>query len=124
MEYVYMQKPKPTNVVGVTVAINVIDSNGNFRTVGTATSDAGGFYTYTWTPDIQGDFKVIASFAGTESYYPSSAESSFVVTAAEATPTAQPQITPPPTELYIAAMGVAIIVALAVATILILRKHP
>jgi len=122
MEYIYMQKPKPTNVLGVQVAINVIDSNGNYRTVGTATSDAGGFYTFTWTPDIEGDFKVIASFAGTESYYPSSAESSFVVSAAAPTATAQPQITPPPTELYVVAMGVAIMVALAVATVLILRK--
>ncbi len=122
MEYVYMQQPKPTNTTGVPIVINIVDSNGNYRTVGTATSDAGGFYTFTWTPDIEGDFKVIASFAGTESYYPSSAESSFVVSAAAPTATAQPQITPPPTELYVVAMGVAIMVALAVATVLILRK--
>ncbi len=31
MEYVYMQKPKPTNVVGVTIAINVIDSKATLN---------------------------------------------------------------------------------------------
>ena len=39
MEYVYMQKPKPTNVTGVPVTLSVIDSNGNYRSIGTTTTD-------------------------------------------------------------------------------------
>ena len=123
MEYVYMQKPKPTDVTGVPITISVIDANNNFRNIGIATSDASGMFTFTWTPDIEGSYIVIADFAGSESYYPSSAESSFAVSAAVATPTAQPQIALPPTEMYVLGMGIAIIAALAVATLLILKKR-
>ena len=73
MEAVYQQQPMPTNLTGVPVTINVVDSNGNYRTIGTATSNAYGTYSLTWTPDISGDYTVIANFAGTESYYPSEA---------------------------------------------------
>ena len=44
MSYVYEQFAKPTNVQGVNVEISVIDANGNFRTIGTTTSDASGTY--------------------------------------------------------------------------------
>ena len=56
MEYVYMQKPEPTNVTGVPVTLSVIDSNGNYRPIGTATSDSSGMFTYTWAPDIPGSY--------------------------------------------------------------------
>ena len=77
IEYVYMQQPKPIDTTGVPVTISVIDSNGNLREIGSATSDASGMFSLTWTPDITGDYTVIASFAGSESYYSSSAETSF-----------------------------------------------
>ena len=87
MGYVYQQKPLPTNFTGVDVTINVLDSNGNFRPIGTATTDAKGLYSLTWIPDIPGDFKVIATFAGTNGYWPSSAETTFnIVEASPATP--------------------------------------
>jgi hypothetical protein len=124
MEYVYMQKPKPTNVTGVPVELFVWDSNGNYRSIGATTTDASGMFTYTWIPDIEGSYIVVANFAGTNSYYPSSAESSFAV--APPTPTPVPTEPPaqmPPFETYIIAMGIAIIIALAVATMLILRKR-
>ena len=77
MEYVYMQQPCPANVTGVPVSIDVLDSNGNYRNIGAATSNADGMFTFTWTPDIPGDFTVYATFAGSESYYPSHADASF-----------------------------------------------
>jgi hypothetical protein len=122
MEYVYMQKPRPTDTTGVPVSINVVDSNGNYRNIGSATSDANGVFSYTWTPDIQGSYTVIASFAGSESYWPSQAESSFSVMAAVPTPSPIPVATLPPTEMYFAASTVAIIIAIALATVVILKK--
>ncbi len=124
MEYVYMQKPKPTDVTGVPVNLFVWDANGNYRSIGSTTTDASGLFTYTWTPDIEGSYIVTAQFPGSESYYPSSAESSFAVMGA----TPAPAATEPPTqmlayEMYTLGMGIAIIIALAVATLLILRKH-
>ena len=125
MEYVYMQKPKPTDTTGVPVAINVIDSNGNNRQIGTATSDSSGMFTFTWTPDITGSYTVIANFAGSNSYYPSTAESSFAVTAAAPTSSPYPVTTLPPTEMYIAASTIAIIIAIAlVGMVLLLKKKP
>ena len=54
MEYVYMQKPKPTNAIGVLVTIDVIDSNGNYRNIGNAVTDASGFYTFTMDTGYSG----------------------------------------------------------------------
>jgi FOG: WD40-like repeat len=51
MNYVYMQKPKPTNATGVPVTLSVIDSNGNYRTIGDVTTDINGFFSYQYTPD-------------------------------------------------------------------------
>ncbi|MCW4047490.1 MAG: PQQ-binding-like beta-propeller repeat protein, partial [Candidatus Bathyarchaeota archaeon] len=67
MEYVYQQQPLPTNTTGVLITIDVIDSNNNYRTIGTTTSDTTGSFSFTWTPDIPGDFTVIATFAGSNS---------------------------------------------------------
>ena len=72
-----MQQPKPTNNTGVPVTLSVIDSNGNLRQIGTTTSDAAGTYSFTWTPDISGTYAVIANFAGSNSYYGSSAQTHF-----------------------------------------------
>ena len=52
MEYVYMQQPCPTNTIGVPVSISVLDANGNYREIGTTTSDGSGMFSFTWTPDI------------------------------------------------------------------------
>jgi hypothetical protein len=123
MEYVYMQKPRPTDTTGVPVSINVVDSNGNYRNIGMVTSDANGVFSLTWTPDIAGTFTVFANFAGSESYWPSYAETSFAVMSATPTPSPSPQPpTPAPVEMYFAVSTIAIIAALAVATVLIVKK--
>jgi outer membrane protein assembly factor BamB len=128
MEYLYMQQSCPNNATGVPVSINVLDSNGNYRQIGTATSDASGMFTYTWTPDIPGDFTIIAIFAGSQSYYSSSAESSFhVIPAAAPTSTVVVQTNYATTSdlmMYVGVAAVGIIIAIAIATILLLRKRP
>jgi hypothetical protein len=114
MEYVYMQQPKPADTKGVPVRIDVIDANNNYRTIGTATSDASGKFGFTWTPDIPGDFTVIATFEGSESYYSSYDEAFF--TAVEA-PQATAQPTQPPASLadqYILPGIIGIIAAIAI----------
>jgi outer membrane protein assembly factor BamB len=127
MEYVYMQKAKPTNSTGVDVTISVIDANGNYRIIGNTTSDTSGTYNLQWTPDIPGKYTVIATFAGSESYYQSSAESSFAVDAA-ATPTAAPTAAPASvTDMYFIPAVAGIIIAIAIVGALImlmLRKRP
>jgi len=126
MEYVYMQKPKPTEVKGVTVELFVIDANSNYRSIGEATTDANGFYSLQWTPDIPGKYTVHAKFAGTESYWPSQATTAFAVDEAPET-TPSPTEAPPSTvEQYfwvaVAAIIIAIVVIGAILIMLMLRK--
>jgi outer membrane protein assembly factor BamB len=127
MEYVYMQKPRPMDATGVEVTLNVLDSNGNVREIGKTTSDSNGFYSLQWTPDVPGKYTVYASFAGSESYWPSHAETAFGVMEAPE-PVAAPQPEPqPPTEMYFTISTLAIIVAIAVVgalLTLVLRKRP
>ena len=128
MEYVYMNQPRPTNATGVPISLEVIDANGNLRPIGSTTSDANGFYSYVWTPDIEGKYTVIATFQGTESYWPSHAETAFDITPSAVTPTPQTIVTTQPsTDTYILGIGVAIIIAIAivgVALALMIRKRP
>ena len=127
MEYVYQQKPMPTNTTGVPVTLSVLDANGNYRTIGTTTSNADGYFTYQWKPDIEGQYTVYASFGGSESYWPSHAVTSFAVDPAAATSSPYPVTVLPPTEMYIAAVGAAIIVAIAIVGVILammLRKRP
>jgi hypothetical protein len=122
-----MQKPKPTDVTGVTVALNVIDSNGNYRTIGTTTSDSSGMFTYAWAPDIEGSYTVIATFAGSTSYYGSFAETSFYAIAPAATATPQPTAAPSTADLYFLPAIIGLFVAMIIGfllVILLLRKRP
>ena len=82
MAYIYMQKPKPTNAIGVQVHLTAIDSNGNLQEIGTATSDTNGNYGIMWTPPIEGQYKVIATFDGTKSYGGSDATTYFGISPA------------------------------------------
>ncbi|MCJ7713783.1 hypothetical protein MUO66_04930, partial [Candidatus Bathyarchaeota archaeon] len=122
MEYVYKLFPRPSDTVGVDVSLDVLDSNGNFRNIGTATSDASGFYSMEWMPDNPGKYTVYATFAGSGGYYASYAEAAFVVDAAPE-PTPAPTATPAPaTDTYVLGLGIAALIAIVVMGLLILMK--
>jgi outer membrane protein assembly factor BamB len=127
MGYIYQQKQLPTSFTGVEVTLSVIDSNGNQRTIGTTTTDSSGAYSYQWKPDITGKYEVTATFAGTNSYWPSSAVTSFAVDPAAPTPapTQAPQQSTADTYLLsgIAAI-IVVIVIIGAMIMLMLRKHP
>jgi hypothetical protein len=127
MEYVYMQQEKPTDTKGVPISLDVIDDNGNYRHIGDATSDASGKFALTWTPDIEGDYTVIATFCGSESYYGSSDEAFFTAAVPQATPTqqqTQTTSTDPMITAGIIGILVAIVVVGIVLALLITRKRP
>lgn len=127
MGYIYQQKPLPTNYTGVTVSIDVIDANNNYRNIGTTTTDATGAYNIVWTPDISGKYSVTATFAGTNGYWPSSATTAFNVMEAQPTATPVPTAAPSMSELYFvpAIAGLFVFVAIiGVVIILVLRKRP
>jgi hypothetical protein len=125
MGYVYQQRPRPIDAVGVDVTISVLDSNNNYRDVGTVKSDADGFFSLEWLPEIPGKFTVYASFTGTKGYWPSHDITAFTVLEA---PEATPGPTPEPgsmTDTYVAGFGIAMIIILVagiVVIVLILRR--
>jgi hypothetical protein len=136
MNYLHMQASEPmtspnydswgtpVNVKGVDVSLDAIDPNGNFVHLGTATGTASGTYGLAFKPEVPGLYRIIATFAGSESYWSSFAETYVNV---EEAPTVTPPAEQVPTDLtmvYYAVIGgvIAIIVAIAIAALLILRR--
>ena len=128
MGYVHQQQVKPATFTGVDVQLIVLDSNGNYQSIGTVTTDSKGKFSLTYTPTIPGDFQVFASFAGTKGYWPSSDENTFNIVEPAATATPQATQAPSNADLYfvpaIAGLFVLVIVVAIVLALLMLRKHP
>jgi hypothetical protein len=127
MEYLYMQQALPSNAKGVEVTLDTVDPNGNFVHIGTVTSDLSGQFSYMWTPEVSGKYTVFATFAGSKSYWPSYAETAIAVSEAAPTlaPTAVSQsniATTADLMMYMAAGVIAIIIAIAIVGLLLLRK--
>ncbi|MGA2680207.1 MAG: PQQ-binding-like beta-propeller repeat protein [Candidatus Bathyarchaeia archaeon] len=129
MEAVYEQQVMPNNITGVPVTLSVLDSNNNYRVIGTTTTNALGNYAFTWSPDIAGNYTVYATFAGSSSYYGSSDSTGFYASAAAPTqaPTATPLsgIATQTTLMYgVIAIIIVLIIGIAVLAILMQRKRP
>jgi outer membrane protein assembly factor BamB len=125
MEYVYMQKPKPTDVTGVEVVIEVLDPNNNYYEVGRTTSDANSLFHCAFTPEVPGEYTIIATFEGSESYWPSYAETAINVEEAPE-PTPAPTPTPAPmTDMYVIGFGSAAFIAIIIGFVILilLRKR-
>jgi len=122
MEYLYQQQPMPTNAKGVELTLDALDPNCNFVHIGTVTSDIAGNFGYAFVPEVPGLYKIIATFAGSKSYYSSYAET--FANVEEAPPaTAAPEYPQPvdPT-MTIVGVGIAIIVAVVLVGIWTKRK--
>ena len=119
-----MQKAIPADVKGVPVSLDAVDSNGNAIHIATVMSDMSGTFGCMWQPEITGKYTVTATFMGDDSYGSSWAETYVgVVEAPEATPTPEPPQGAPDSIPYIIGATVAMILAVAISTILILRKR-
>jgi outer membrane protein assembly factor BamB len=128
MEAVYEQQQMPTNVTGVPVTLSVLDSNGNYRDIGTTTSSIYGTYSLIWTPDIPGNYTVIANFAGSQSYYASSASTAFYASETAATVSPAPTALASVADQYILPGIIGIIITIVIVGIflalLLLRRRP
>ena len=129
MGYVYQQQAEPTNFTGVTVTLTATDPNGNFITIGKATTDTNGLYGFMWTPpNVPGKYTVTATFAGTNGYWGSNAQTTMVVASPPSTPAAPTSTPTSVANLYfvpaIAGLFVLIIVVAIVLALLMLRKRP
>jgi hypothetical protein len=109
------------------VTLTAIDPNGNVIDIGTTTTNGYyGTFSFVWTPDLEGKYEIMTSFAGDDSYGSSAAGTSLAVgpaPAATVTSTQTP-ITMPPYETYTVGTGIAVIIAIAIVGLLLLRKRP
>jgi hypothetical protein len=128
MEYMYEQQGMPANAKGVAISLDTVDPNGNFVHIGDVTSDTSGAFGYMWKPEVPGTYRVIATFAGSASYYSSFAQTYVGITegpTATAAPTSLPESV---ADTYfvpaIAGLFVLIIVVAIVLALLMLRKRP
>jgi len=127
MEHLYQQQAFPSTAQGVQVTLSVLDANGNYRDIGTTTSNTDGFYSFNWKPDIEGKYIIYASFAGSNSYWPSHAVTAFSVDSAA--PTAAPTAAPAESvaDMYfvpaIAGLFVLVIIVLVLLVLMMLRKR-
>jgi hypothetical protein len=124
MEYVYEQQSLSGHIAtGVPVSIDAVDPNNNFIHIGDATSDGTGQFGFSWeTPLVPGMYTIVTTFAGSESYLASHAETHMIVSAA---PTPSPPVEyPQPIDntLIIVVMGIVLLIAIVIVGILLLRK--
>jgi hypothetical protein len=132
MEYLYMQQPCPESYTGVAVKLEAFGEDGSYVDIGYVTSDPYGNFMAAWTPPDEGLYTVMATFAGSDSYW-----SSYAATGLSVGPAAAPSvpIEPEPTEptepveapfittevaIILAVVAVAVI---GVAAYLVLRKR-
>jgi hypothetical protein len=117
MEYLYMQQEIPGDATGVEVSLDAIDPNGNFVHIDTVRSDLSGMFKKMWTPDMEGEYTIIATFEGSRAYYSSYAETSVGVGPAEA-PSVPIEPEEPTAEAPLITTELAIVIAVVVVAII------
>jgi hypothetical protein len=131
MEYLHMQHPidgynHDLTMTGVPVTLTAIDDKGTYVNIGTAiTSAYYGTFEMAWTPPAEGMYKIIASFAGDDSYGSSGASTAVSVGPAppDTTPTVNTQVVDNTPVLYaVVGIGIALLVAVALVGLILYRK--
>jgi hypothetical protein len=135
MAYLYEQQPidgiwHNETITGVPVTLTAIDQSGNIIDIGTVTTNGYyGTFSHTWNPPNEGQYTIIASFSGDNSYGSSNAACALLVSTAapSVTPTSSGQaetVNNDNTPLIYATAGIiAAIVIVGVFVILTLRKR-
>ena len=127
MDYLHGQNAtminSPPTPDGVPVQLTAVSSSGSVTDLGTVTSDSSGTFGTMWAPSAAGMYTVYATFAGSNSYWSSNAETLLGVQAA-AEPSTTPGSTANNSEVinYVIAAAVAIIIAIAIVGVLMLKK--
>jgi outer membrane protein assembly factor BamB len=136
MEYLYMQLPingisGNVTMTGVPVTLSAAGSDGTVYKIGTVTTDAyQGTFSCAWTPPKPDTYTITATFAGDDSYGSSSAATSAIVintTTSTPVPTATATplavVTTSDMMTYMVTGVIAIIIAIAIVGVLLLRKR-
>jgi hypothetical protein len=133
MEYLHMQHPidglwHNETIMGVPATLTAIDANGAATNLGTVTTNGYyGTFSKSWTPTNEGDYTIVASFAGDDSYGSSSAATAISVGPAPAEIKIPAQIAPTDYTMTIleaaTAIIIAVILSVTIATLIITKKR-
>jgi hypothetical protein len=116
-------------ITGVLVSLDTVDPNGNSIHIADVTTDGySGTFGYPWQPDISGQYTVTATFMGDDAY-----SSSFATKYVSISETNQ-STSPTPSQISfdtvnntiitgLVALGIAIILSIAIVGVLLLRKR-
>ncbi|MCK5628236.1 hypothetical protein KAI12_02105, partial [Candidatus Bathyarchaeota archaeon] len=116
MQYLYMQFPMPMDATGVPVTLDAVGPDGSFISIGTVNSDASGMFKKMWTPPSEGEYTIIATFAGSGAYWSSYAETSLGVSAESTTLESS-------YDLYILVAVIILIAIVLIFAFLVFRKQ-
>jgi outer membrane protein assembly factor BamB len=101
---------------GVPIELYALDPNGNDIPIGVTVSDAQGNFVIKYTPEVPGQYDIYAFFYGSKAYYGDYTNTGLLVI--DDAPDK-----PLPYELYIICMGIAIIITVIIACLVILKKN-
>ncbi|MCW3996357.1 MAG: PQQ-like beta-propeller repeat protein [Candidatus Bathyarchaeota archaeon] len=127
MNYMVTKTTEKPIVKGVEVSLDTYDPNGNYYHIDTVTSDSNGMFKKLWTPEVPGEYTIIATFKGSGSYGPSSAATAIGVSEPQATTSPPAYPAPVDNTMAIALSAIAIIIVVVIGMALILatlRKRP
>ena len=113
VDYLYNQKPIPMDAKGVPVTLDALAPDGQFINIGTVISDMSGMFKKMWTPDQEGEYTIIATFEGSDSYW-----SSYTETALGVGPAPAPSGQIEPEAFAITTTEIALIAAVAIAVVI------
>lgn len=132
MQYLHLQQPidglwHNETITGVPVSLAAVKSDGSVIDLGTATTNGYyGTFSKSWTPPDLGDYTIVASFTGDESYGSSAASTAVSVGSAPESTQSPLQATAVDYTMTIVGTGIgiiiAIIIAIAVAVLLLKKK--
>ncbi len=123
----------PRLATGVELQLRAIDTHGTAIDLPISHSDVNGYFASQWTPPHTGLWTIVASFAGSNSYYSSYGETSIAVSSATGPITsASPQVSPtspvapggiPMTTWYLIAAAIVIIIIVIAAAVILTRRR-
>jgi len=128
MEHLHLQMPeggvwKNETITGVPVTLTAIGSDGSVIDIGSVTTNGYyGTFSKEWTPQAEGTYEIIASFAGDDSYGSSAASTAVSVGPAPDPIQFPEQIAPTDYTMTIISGVIAVIIAVAIVGILLYRK--
>ena len=124
MNYIIQHNTAEPDVTGVPVQLTILSQDDKIAQQVTVTSDSNGLFHFPWTAQAAGEYTIIANFTGTQSYGPSSAKTSVVITEANIPTTSQIEASEfGGSNPYVIAGAISIVVVVAAIGVILVKNR-